>query len=226
MARTYTVTELITAVRQRADIENDPHKTDAEIRHWINVAYAELYDMLVQSGVPYFQSETTVTSIAGTSSYALPADFQSVIAVYYNVTTVTRERLHEILPTQLDAVTVTGDRGYYYRLSGSNLILHPTPTASNQTYLVIYIPAPAKFTANETVDGFSGWEEYVVVKAAMSAMVKEANVEMYQLLDNERARLAKRVVDNALSRQIASATGIGPNMQRIVREPDDWWWRT
>lgn len=225
MARTYTVTELIAAVRSRCDTENDPHKTDSEIRHWINVAYGELYDMLVQSGIPYFQSETTITSVAGTASYALPADFQSILSVYYMRDAQTREQLGEILPTQLQMLSVMGQRAHYYRLNGSNLILHPTPEVSGQSYYVIYVPAPAKFVANETVDGYAGWEEYVVVVASMSAMVKESNSEMYALLGRERERLGKRIVDNALSRQIASATGMVPGPRTLfTREVDDWWW--
>ena len=43
-----TLTQLIAAVRQRADFVNSQFVTDAELTSYINQSYFELYDLLIQ----------------------------------------------------------------------------------------------------------------------------------------------------------------------------------
>jgi hypothetical protein len=77
-----TLLQLKDRSRQRADMENSEFVTDAELTIYINGSIAELHDLLVASyGSDYFLSSTTFSTVAGTESYSLPADFYKLMGV-------------------------------------------------------------------------------------------------------------------------------------------------
>ena len=80
-ANTITCSDLMTAVRRRADMEGSTFVTDAEVRSYINVAMAELHDILVQKYEDYYVSETTYTLPIADNKGTLPDAFYKALGV-------------------------------------------------------------------------------------------------------------------------------------------------
>jgi len=84
MARTFNLVELRTQARQRADQETGDYISDDELTSYINSAYAELYDLIVQSCETYFIAYFDVqipTAWAGAEIFDLPVTFYKVLGV-------------------------------------------------------------------------------------------------------------------------------------------------
>ena len=153
MARTVTLLSLRTWSRQLANVEGDPNVTDAELTALANRHLTEVYDALVDAGPPdYYAATTTVTTVAGTSLYALPADFRTLLEVYAQQSSTQVRLVHPMRP---------GERGRYR-----------TPTTS-WSLTVDYVPAPPTLVNDgDTFDGVSGWEELIANLMARDVMVK------------------------------------------------------
>jgi hypothetical protein len=60
-----------------------------------------------------------------------------------------------------------------YHLQGGSIRFVPVPSTT-QTLKLWYVPAQTPMTDTaDTLDGVNGWEEYVVIDAAMKALIKE-----------------------------------------------------
>ncbi len=153
MARTVTLAQLRTRVRELSDTEGDPNITDAELTALANRHLTEVYDALVDAGPPeYFAASTTVTTVAGTTTYALPAGFRTLLEVYANESST---ELRPIFPMR------EGERGRW------------KPPTGAWTFTVEYIPAaPTLVADSDTFDGVSGWEELIVALRARDVMSK------------------------------------------------------
>lgn len=208
MARTVSVQELIDSFRSRGDFENDPHKGDSEIMTWLSASYAELYDILVSSGLAYFEAKDDFITDGTTEIISLPADFYGTLRLDYIFSAEVSWPVREISPRRLHRVTATGQRAYYYRNVASNMILYPRPPTA-QTYRHLYIPAPAKLTdPGQVIDGVSGWEDFVTVGAVIRGLGKSQENEMLGAFQMERQRLESRITQAAQNRAIASATSL------------------
>lgn len=197
-----TVDQLRTLARQRADMANSNFVSPTEWISYINYSYAELYDILVSKFEDYYDTEL-VFSVATGNSFPLPVDFYKMRGVdravsgteYYTIRPFTFEDRNNRRRAALY-------RGLYptirYRILGQNLIFTPDDAATGQ-YRMFYIPRAATLTAGtDTVDGINGWEEYIVVDAAIKALTKEesdTNVLMMQ-----KQGLLKRIEDMAQNR--------------------------
>lgn len=228
MARTFALSTLRTAVRRRADVENSTFLTDAEINTYISASYCELYDLLIKSGLNYQRSTQTPTIVAGTQSYALPADYYGTIGVDYQLDSTQWVTLPEIMVHERNYLPVSGgSRSLAYEIAGSNLILYPAPASASQVYRHLYIPAPADLTSDgTTIDGVSGWEELVIVDAAIKCLSKEESDTNH--LERERARLTGRIEEAALNRAWSTARRVSrveDIQDEIVADPASWRYR-
>jgi len=196
MAASVTLANLIARVRFEADFQNSQRATDADITQLINTHYAELYDRLVASGPPdYYKSSTTLTTVAGTLGYALPADFRSVLAVLASDTA--SGRLFPIHPMR------EGQRGAYVPPQG----VYPV--------VVEYIPTPVVLVlTTDTIDGVSGWDELVVQLAARALMRRDRRDTSQFDVSVSEARA--RVMSNAPKRDSS-----GPRYVQDVEESDN-----
>lgn len=84
-----------------------------------------------------------------------------------------------------------GGRGsLQYRLEAGYLWLIPLP-ANGQTVALRYVPRLTPVAADADIaDGVSGWEEYVVIDAAMKAMAKEES-DVSVLMARKQAMLSR-----------------------------------
>lgn len=194
MARTFTLAQMRTKVRERADMVNSTFCTDSEIEGYISSSYAELYDLLVKSGMAYFESTHPITTDGVDGLYALPSDYYATLAVDYN----DGSEWHEVPMFQLaERNAFPSSSGYAlgYRIVGDNIELKPNPP-TGQSYRILYVPAPAN--PPSTIDGVSGWEEFIVVDAAIKCLQKEESATGH--LVGERNRIIQRIEEHAQNR--------------------------
>ena len=175
MARTVTLLALRTWARQLADVEGDPNVTDPELTALANRHVCEVYDALVDAGPPDLYAATaTVTTVAGTTVYALPNDFRNLSEVYAQESATQLRLLHPM---------GNGQRGRYR-----------APTAA-WAITVEYIPTPTTLVNDsDTFDGVSGWEELIANLMARDVMVKRESDPsvVINTIDRLNARILSR----------------------------------
>lgn len=183
MATTMTLSDLETAVRQRADMVNSTFITQSELQSYINQSYFELYDLLVSKyGDNYYTADPySFTTDGETYLYTLPADFYKMLGVDLALSN-TQDSYVTLKPfnfIERNRYSVPNFQSFYgvtnmrYRIQGNTLWLNPIP-AANQTIRLWYIPRMTTLSApTDTVQGVSGWTEYIICDAAMKCLQKE-----------------------------------------------------
>lgn len=170
-----TLAQLREEVRQRADMEDDDQVvTDDELNRFINQSIKEWYDLLIESADQEFFAVSAILNLTGVDYYLLPPDFYRLLGVDYAPSFGSRWqpvgsfRFQDRL--RYDGVQVLA--GPKYRLAGNTIVFVPTSTTGLAR--VWYIPQTTELTADtDTFDGMNGWEEYVVVDAAIKCLEKE-----------------------------------------------------
>lgn len=152
MAYAVSLDELVTQAEQMADMEGSTFVSAAEWRTYANRWIAKLYDLLIQASPDYIAAETTLTVVAGQTSYLLPGDFrtmQSVLAA----TGDTKRRLEPLLDDERHLAS---------------------PPRIGASLVIEYLPAPPRLASGaDTFDVISGWDQLVVAGMARDALAKE-----------------------------------------------------
>lgn len=198
MARTRQLVDLRADVRKRADIENatDRHP-DADLDRYINQGGAALRDLMIEvRGRQYFRKSPpqTITTLGNTSRYALATDFYRLISV--RIQGPGGMRLVPFIPEDepwLREPTFTVSKPTHYELQPGYIECLPLHSAG-WTIVVDYIPVYTDLVnGTDTLDGLDGWEEYVVNFAARCCAVKDEEYELIQALEQDMARLERRI---------------------------------
>lgn len=231
MATTMTLTALQTAVRQRADMEGSTFVSDAELQSYINQSGYELYDLLVESyGDDYFiASPATITTDGVNSTFALPATFYKLKGVDLQLSASSDSWIPLVQFTfpERNVNQFQNVQGYYgrsnlrYRLHGDNLWLTPLP-AGGQTLRVWFIPRWTELSAgSSTLEGVSGWTEYVIVDAAIKCLQKEESDPSVLMM--QKAGLVKRIQDVSKNRDVGSPQRVSDTGFREFWGPQGGW---
>lgn len=219
MATTMTLSELMVAVRQRADMLPASYTpttsstayfvSDPELISYINQSYFELYDLLVTlyedyyvKTPPYeFQTDGT------TAQYSLPSDFYKLLGVDLGISSgtnawVTLKKFDFISRNRYVYPQVTstylGVFNLRYRLVGNTLMFIPTPSAG-QYVRMWYVPRLTTLSSlSDTADGISGWTEYIICDAAIKCAQKEESD--VSVLGAQKMGLIKRIEDSGMNR--------------------------
>lgn len=210
MALTATLSELRTQVRQRADMVNSTFVSDSELNGYINKSYAELYDLLVrQYGEDYNVSSQTITTDSTNVNYALAADFYKLIGVDLLISGTIGTQSADyvtLVPYQFAernrySAAVVGlvqpTNNFRYKILGNNInFIKPD---ANRSVVIYYHPRITPLSGDsDTVDGVNGWEEYIIVDAAIKCLAKEeSDTSELQL---EKQILEKRITEMAAQR--------------------------
>ena len=226
MATTLSLLELRTATRQRADIVNSQFITDAELNSYINQSYFELYDLLISKyGDNYYVAPVyTITTDGINDQYALP-NSPPTIPQFYKLLGVdlglsnTSDSFVTIRPFEFidrNRYAVPNFQSFYgltnlrYRINGDKIWFTPIP-AANQRIRLWYIPRMTTLALDtDTVDGISGWTEYIICDAAMKCMQKEESD--VSVLMAEKQMLIRRIEAMAESRDVGSPARVSDNM--------------
>lgn len=190
------LTTLRLRVRARADQENSQFVSDARLDEFINASADELYDLLVSKFDDRYSKGYSFNTVAGTEEYALPDDFYQLRGVDllvdgqwraldpFNL----RERNAHRNRTLVTTLTTSLPR---YWLRADKLHVLPIPTGALQAKLW-YVPLRTQLVvAADTLDGVNGWEEWVVVHAAIKCLQKEESDTTE--LERELARITARI---------------------------------
>lgn len=205
---TFTLAQLKTQVRQRADMQNSKFIAEDELRSFVNTSIAELYDLLVQKfGNDYFLNSTTFVLVPNTDTYSLPADFYKLIGVDLELQNGEFSTLKRFEFSERNQYTTALYRGVFgaaylrYKVQGNNIRFVPMPTSADNIRLW-YAPLPIYLVAeSDSFNGYSGWEEYVIVDAAIKCLEKEESNTA--ALTNRKAYLIKRIEEAAGNRDAA-----------------------
>lgn len=129
---TITLTELQAAVRLRMNAKTtDSVLTTANITEAINDA---IRTITLEHDWFWLHTSTTITTVAGTSVYAVPADFLRTISI---TDTVIGNHLVQFPLIDLDSIVGQG-RPNIYAVEAGNIILKPIPSDVN-TFLHRYV---------------------------------------------------------------------------------------
>jgi hypothetical protein len=204
--------------------------SEAELGDYVNASAQELYDVLVGAFQDYYLSLTSNTTLtSGQDTISLPADFYKLRGIdrlldggseWQTVQPFSfAERNDRQGMVGLTSYTYQ-DSGIRYRLQGASIKLTPTDDCAG-TYRVWYVPnMPALVADSDTFDGINGWEDYVVVDAAIKCLMKEESSTTG--LERQKSALLKRIQDMSVQRdsgapEVIVATG---NRTSVM------WWKT
>lgn len=225
MARNVTLLDIRTQCRQRADMVNSQFVSDSELDSYINASHTELYDLLINEYEDYHATSYDLAVVAGTTTYDLPEDFYKLLGVDL------------VVDSQGNAVTlkpfVFAERNAYvftptwnvvglaylrYHLIDNSIRFVPVPT-TNQNVKLWYVPAVSKLVNdNDTVDGVSGWEDYIVADCCIKMLAKEESDP--SVFMRQKDELRKRIQIMAANRDAGANMRISDTTKRL---PWEFW---
>lgn len=221
-----TLSELRTLAKQYADMENSNFISESEWNAYLNLAYFELYDILIQKfGDDYYVANPYSFATDGsTQRYSLPSDFYKMLGLdlQLGASSDSWVTIRPFMFIDRNRYAVPNFQSFYgvtnlrYRLSSGKLFLTPTP-AANQILRLWYIPRLNELTSDSsTVDGVSGWQDYLPTDAAIKAMMKQ-ELDPAGLMARKQALLA-RIESAAANRDAGSPQVVGDSQWS-----DAWW---
>jgi hypothetical protein len=98
------------------------------------------------------------------------------------------------------------------------VMILPKPRSGDE-YIHTYLVAPADLSSDsDTIDGVSGWEEFIVLDSAIKCLVKEESTAQAQALMGERNRVVERIEQS--DTRIYEPGGIADNARRFSFDSD------
>lgn len=196
------------AARVRGDLRA-PHTTDAEVNTEIDRAHRALRSWLSLLDEQRYATLSTISVIAGTQAYALPADYDATLAVSKLTSGGRYTLLRSISLRKQDSydpeLGVDGpDAGYALR--DGYITMWPTPTA-NATVRHWYVPQPAALASDSaTVDLPGGAEDWIAYDAAIPLVIRAGRGvnDLVAMRDRVEARIRQTMArrDRGSPRQI------------------------
>lgn len=225
----------------RADKLNSLYLTTDEWNWNINQSATALYDILVDKfGDDYFFAPSLLIHLDGSESYDIPngSNYSGAPALYklngvdINVSGASqgpnagwvpcarsnwsdRDR-YTTWPGQAGALNNIYETSY--RPMGNKLFFFP----SNQNMLarIWYVPMLTQMLQDTDMMPFSisGWSEFVVVDAAMKAMIKEESLEKWNALATSKVGLVERIEVTAANRDVGQPNTVS-NVRATMGDP-------
>lgn len=207
MARTITVGELKTIIRAQTEQDTCKYISDAELTSYIDLAAAELYDILVTQYKDYFIAFAQFSTVDGTNVYNLPANCYKIrgLEQFSN----NRTELVDLIPFENRNlwINVTYSNpprsNLKYCVLGNSILLFPTPKQILPMTLW-YVPEyPRLRTDDQLIAGVSGWEDYIIQDVCSRIAIKaEESPTPYE---NKKQKILERIETAARQRDIGNA---------------------
>lgn len=167
---TETLSNLRTRIRERSDHTNpDDFVTDSELNRMINSSYREYYDLVLESHADHYLAAPASFSLgSGATTYAL-----SNLTRFYRLRGVDRQEGGSWITVRRYQHQERNDLNRLsYRVMGGNLHFEPSGSTAG-SYRVWFVPEPDPLTSDSgTVDGWNGWEEWIVEDVCAKIAVK------------------------------------------------------
>ncbi len=244
--RTFTLAQIRTKVQERSDSVNASNApSPTELNGYISASYTWLHDKLVRSGLGYADTFTMITTDGINEEFNLPKNFYATVAIERQIAAAPNAQYDDPLAEAMAydvprlsryggmGISAAGRVAVAFRILGigktTRVALYPMP-ASGIVYRIRYAAAPTDLTDDDqSLDGVSGWEEVVVLHAAIKVLRKEEkNTDgLERDLQLEFSRLDEMVLNRNLhqSMRIVDTSGeaglAGWPSEWRPREP--WW---
>lgn len=203
---TETLANLRTRIRGRADQDNIglDFITDPILTSMINESYREYYDLVLESHADhYLAAPVSFTLASNVNTYAL-----SNLTRFYRLRGIDRVEGSEYTALRrYNNQQRNESRRLSYRVMGADIFFQP-PESAPGSYRAWYIPEPAALAADgDTVDGFNGWEAWIVadVCSKIAAKAEEDPAPFVR----DRDRVAERIRRAAADRDEGEPEVIG-----------------
>lgn len=216
--------EMRLRAQQAADLENSGFVSMPEWNFYINQSAKEYYDLLITAYEDYFIAPVLRFATNGSSQfYDLPnGQNYSGVKPFYKLYGVDCgldnsnnawvslkkfdfiQRNRYVFP-QINS-TFLGVFNLQYRLLGDQIEFIPTPAANQYIGLWYFPRLPALLKDTDSLDGFSGWTEYVIVDAAIKAVRKQEGDTT--LLNAQKMMLKQRIEQTAQNRDAGQPDNI------------------
>lgn len=180
-------------------MENSLFVSDSELTDMINASIRSVYRKIVKAyGDQYFGSSTNITTVAGTSEYALPADFLKLgsYGVWWVHSSTHNTRLSRFNPNESLAQLVGQGWTWYpygtnranvrYNLHTNKIRFLPTPQGVH-TITVFYVPTPTPLVdPGDLFNGIAGYEMAVVWDAVATCLAKQESDASFAIAQRDR----------------------------------------
>lgn len=220
MARNVTAAQIIDQARGLADQKRSTFVKADEALANFRAHYGEWFDLIIQEDPDFFPAIAYTIPITGATSYAVPADFGSVVGVdRYEGVWIALEPFQITERNLVDAGT--GGPATRYRMNGENVELRPTPGSG--TYRLVYHASPDAIDDDTfEVNGVAGWERLLVLSVAIDMKLKEGTDA--SALMAERGRFWDGLLARISRRQSTAPKRIRDiYAERGATDPADYW---
>lgn len=190
---------------------------------WINEGVQELHELLAEKfDEDYLETSATFTTVAGTEAYNLPSDFYKLLGVDLTLgSQVISLQPYRRAERSLYKAAVGGPTLPRYKLTGSQLRLLPAPDSA---YAGRYWYIPTKtllVNGSDEINFPNGWERYVVLRAAITALKKEESETAS--LENELA-LIRQDIERRAEQRDPGAPHKAVDVEAVAADPRTWLW--
>lgn len=228
--------ELRLRSQEKADRVNSQFVILPEWNFFINQAYYELYDILITVYEDYYVApRLMLTTVSNQNMYDLPnGQNNSGAPAFYKLfgvdlgldsTTnafVTLKKFDFISRNQYVypqiSSTLLGVFNLKYRIIGDKLMVIPSPSGGQPLGLWYFPRLTTLLSDTDVMDGISGWEAYVIARAAKYALDKEESDT--SKLDQELLYLKGRIEETAMNRD----AGQPDTISNVRTRADQWGW--
>lgn len=187
---------------------------DTEIDGMINGSLGRWHSMLIRAVPERYEATQTITA-DGSASYDAPGNYLATMGVDYKEDEENWVALRRIMPQERTRfnVTTSGQAvGYYVAETPAKVFLLPQP--EDGTYRHTYITvAPTLSSGGDSIDGFNGWEQWIVYDVAAKMLMKEESAPDWII--RERNQIASEIRAAAQEREMM-------NPQRVVQKRRHW----
>jgi hypothetical protein len=208
--RLRTGQQILDEARQLADEAESTFITDAVGLDWINQGIALLWGVLAGADALRHYATDTIATTAGTREYALPDDFQSLLAVDWirgqERQPIRRFQFHERSFGMVPETFEGGAPAIRYSvqgqgLDGSAVRLYFDRDPGTHTYEIHYIQCPQLLASlAASYDGVAAWDEWVVYEVAKKMATRAENYELAAFLASTQVQIEQRILAQATER--------------------------
>jgi hypothetical protein len=212
------VSDLMTAVRDRADMQSGSYIGDSQLIYMINESAEGLYGSICQGNPDYNVQQVVITLTSNT--YPLPSDFWKVRGIDYQCSSSTDWKEIHSEPSfhernRGNTQTIEASYGYPVR---RYIVMIPTLTITPQTlapgiYRLSYVPRATALTDGyDQITDFltiNSWLAFIVADVAAKCLEIEESYEQAQILQGRCAVLLTKILAESASLDAGESQVIG-----------------
>jgi len=224
-----TLTTLSERVLQRSNLEGgSPFIKPFELTDLINGSIAEWVDEVrgtTWNGT-YSRASHRITTTNGTQIYPLSGDFLSLISVDVTIAggspVICAHPYQEEQRNAFRSMPLLGGWGLsspiFYQIQGTDISFIPIPQGA-YAVTVNYVPtAPVLADPDDSIDSINGWEEFIVLDAAIKCLIKAGEAETIPILERRLEQQRARIRGLAPRRDMQGAERV-----HVVENTGDGW---